>query len=1113
MRHAGANASKVSGRTRRVASFDARASFAARVSGVARASRLLFVALALLAFASAASAQVNIYQLRGSTDYGIYTYNTTTNTVTQVYNNYPLNPNVASTNSATLAQRPSDGMLFYVMYIAANSPIVFSFNPATPGIAPVQVGNGLGSGVPSSLRMAFSPTNGLLYYLPDSRILYTINTTTGIATPTGVTVGNAVTSGGDMAFSSTGQLYVITSAKVLYTVSTATGTATRVGNGPLNFTDSPANDQPDATLGLAFDSTGRLLTQTRDPNRLYSIALPVASNATPQATFVSAGDGDTNSTGDMASASVPAPNLSITKTDNATTVYRGGPVTYTIVVTNSSAYAVTGTVTDNVPASVTGVTWTCTASAGSSCAAASGSGNSINTAATLEPGDTATYTVTGTLSATATGTLSNTATVLPPTWLVDSALGNNTATDNSTINLNANLGITKTDNLTNVNPGATVTYTVVVSNAGPDTANGALVTDTVPAALTGVTWTCGSPVAGATCGAASGSGNNISTTANLPSGGSVTYTITGTLSASATGTLSNTARVLTPASGVTDPNDPTRTGANNNTATDTTNIVVAPDLRLAKTHVGNFSVGVNGSYTLTASNTGAAATSGTITVTDTLPAGLTVAALPTGTGWNCSATVIGSNTATCTSATVINAGATSPNPITLTVVVSAAAFAASPVTNVANISGGGEPASSNGNNSVNDVTTINGSPDLTIAKTHTGNFTRGATGSYNITVTNSGTAATNGTTVTITDTVPAGLTPTAPTGLVNGWTCGIAGQVVTCTRTNALAVGASYPVIAVSVNVSQTAGGSLTNSVTASGGGEPASLNGNNTATDPTTIVSSADLSLTKTANNPAPLINQNVTFTLTVTNAGPTNATGITVRDQLPAGLTFVSAAPAAAYNSATGVWTVGSINSGANSTLQIVATVTTSGTITNTAQVTASGVPDPDSTPNNNIATEDDQASAQLGVPVPPDVRLQKRCTSPANCESAPQQPGTELTYTITFTNTAGTSAAQGLTIVDIIPFSVNIPNSAIIKSTEFKVGSMTFTPGTSGLTIVPAGFKFYNDAINFPAPAPPWNPASAYTPAGTFDQNVTYVAWQLTGNMPPGTSGSVTFTVRIR
>ena len=117
----------------------------------------------------------------------------------------------------------------------------------------------------------------------------------------------------------------------------------------------------------------------------------------------------------------------------------------------------------------------------------------------------------------------------------------------------------------------------------------------------------------------------------------------------------------------------------------------------------------------------------------------------------------------------------------------------------------------NGNNSASDPTTINGSPNLSITKTHTGNFTRGlTTNSYTITVTNSGTAATTGATVTVTDTLPAGLTPTAPVGLVNGWTCNINLQVVTCTRANALAVGQSYPVINVTVTVSQTAANSVT---------------------------------------------------------------------------------------------------------------------------------------------------------------------------------------------------------------------------------------------------------------------------------------------------------------
>jgi uncharacterized repeat protein (TIGR01451 family) len=152
---------------------------------------------------------------------------------------------------------------------------------------------------------------------------------------------------------------------------------------------------------------------------------------------------------------------------------------------------------------------------------------------------------------------------------------------------------------------------------------------------------------------------------------------------------------------------------------------------------------------------------------------------------------------------------------------------------------------------------------------------------------------------------------------------------------------------------------------------------------------------------------------------------------------------------------------------------------------------------------------------APAPPNVVLQKQCTAPANCESANQAPGTELTYTITFTNNGG-SAATNLTIIDVIPFSVDVANSLIVKSTEFKVGSMALNPGTTGLTLAPGGVLHFSDAISFPAPAPPWTPAAAYTPsgaAGTFDAAVTYVGWQLTGSMPAGTSGSVTFTVRIR
>lgn len=123
---------------------------------------------------------------------------------------------------------------------------------------------------------------------------------------------------------------------------------------------------------------------------------------------------------------------------------------------------------------------------------------------------------------------------------------------------NANLGITITDGVTSVSPGQAVTYTIVVTNAGPNAATGAIVTDSMPAALTGVTWTCSPALS---CGAASGSGN-IATTVNLANGGSATFTVHATVAATATGSLTNTATVAAPAG--------TADGTpGNNTATDT----------------------------------------------------------------------------------------------------------------------------------------------------------------------------------------------------------------------------------------------------------------------------------------------------------------------------------------------------------------------------------------------------------------------------------------------------------------------------------------------------------------------------------------------------------------
>ena len=143
----------------------------------------------------------------------------------------------------------------------------------------------------------------------------------------------------------------------------------------------------------------------------------------------------------------------------------------------------------------------------------------------------------------------------------------------------ANLSITKSDGVSIVNAGSVVSYSIVVSNTGPSAANNAVFTDPAVSNLTVTGVTCGSAAGGASCPAVAsttvalmqGSGIVIPT---LPSGGSVTFTVTGT--AGTSGSIVNTATIAAP-SGTTDPTP------GNNSATDTNTIRPLPNLMFLKT--------------------------------------------------------------------------------------------------------------------------------------------------------------------------------------------------------------------------------------------------------------------------------------------------------------------------------------------------------------------------------------------------------------------------------------------------------------------------------------------------------------------------------------------------
>jgi trimeric autotransporter adhesin len=244
------------------------------------------------------------------------------------------------------------------------------------------------------------------------------------------------------------------------------------------------------------------------------------------------------------------------------------------------------------------------------------------------------------------------------------------------------------------------------------------------------------------------------------------------------------------------------------------------------------------------------------------------------------------------------------------------------------------------------------SVDLSIAKTHVGNFTVGTNATYALMVSSAPGSQQTDFPIVVTDTLPAGLTYQSAIG--TGWNCGIAGQLVTCTHAGPLNAGASLPSITLTVGVGNAAYPSVANTaqVTTPSNDPDAT---NNVSTDIATVLGANLSASTKTVQdlnggdaNPGDTLR----YTITLIESAGIAATGVVVTDDVPANVSGfnVTSVPGGATNGSTnagsgangtGFLNVTGINVPANGSVTIVFTVqvaagaTPGTTIDNTANI----------------------------------------------------------------------------------------------------------------------------------------------------------------------------------
>lgn len=535
-----------------------------------------------------------------------------------------------------------------------------------------------------------------------------------------------------------------------------------------------------------------------------------------------------------------------------------------------------------------------------------------------------------------------------------------------------------------------------------------------------------------------------------------------------------------------------------------------PDLRLAKTNgVGSLANGGTTTYTLTVSNQGGGATSGTATVVDVLPPGISVAngpvALtgPQAANWSCSAA---SNVLTCTTTTALASGAQSV--FAFVAQVTSVADGAS-VTNRARVGGGGDPnkpVPDSGSTSACtgdgtpagcaiDVDTVS-APLLSLAKTdNTDVVVAGATTTYQLTVSNSGAAPTAGT-IRVVDVLPAGMGYAGPASFNSGgfactWTAGT--RSFSCQRTTAIAAGGSA-VIAIPAVVEATSASALTNRAQVGGGADPgkptlptvasatacpapvppATLYSNDLSgcASDTDSVTDVALALEKDDGQPFMARNGQTVYQLRVRNSGSADSSGtIHVRDVLPAPMTWpnplvIAGADAAAWTCTRVSATVAACTSttvipaGGASTFSLLANVgdaTVGQQYMNRGRVGGGGDADLPPTLTNADVTSCTGDNVPAGCAV--DLNTVQEASQVRISKSHPdpqgREPGQTVTFNLLVSNQGGSSTnGQQIRVVDVLPTGLAYSGAATFSSGGFSCSHAAGTITCNRSTSIAAG-----------------------------------------------------------